>query len=127
MYFYTNYRIVQHGLTRTVTIMELCDKRFWLLDCIYSWLPKQREKYDSIPILLTNKRLYLGTLLNLLFGTQFVVMDSSLGRNQTTKGVWLGKSTTAGADLLILDVEGTDGRERGEEQKVRRTVCLRKH
>jgi len=31
----------------------------------------------------------------------------------------LGKSATAGdKDVLVLDVEGTDGRERGEEQKV---------
>lgn len=45
-------------------------------------------------------------------------MDAARGRQQTTKGVWLGKSETDTYDLLVLDVEGTDGRERGEDQKV---------
>ena len=61
--------------------------------------------------------------MNLLFGTKFQVMDSQRGRSQTTKGIWMGCSanTIRGrpTDTLVLDVEGTDGRERGEEQKVR--------
>jgi hypothetical protein len=61
------------------------------------------------------------TLLNLLFGTKFQVMDSQRGRSQTTKGIWMGRSANTirgrGTDTLVLDVEGTDGRERGEEQK----------
>jgi GTPase Era involved in 16S rRNA processing len=55
------------------------------------------------------------TLLNRLFGTQFEVMDPRFGRNQTTKGVWLGLSETKHYSILVLDVEGTDSRERGEE------------
>jgi hypothetical protein len=35
----------------------------------------------------------IGTLLNLLFGTNFPVMDSTDGRQQTTQGVWMGKTT----------------------------------
>jgi GTPase Era involved in 16S rRNA processing len=51
------------------------------------------------------------TLLNLLFGTKFNTMDESI-RQQTTKGIWLSKQN----NLVILDVEGTDGRERGDNQ-----------
>jgi hypothetical protein len=57
------------------------------------------------------------TLLNLLFDTKFEVMEASLGRTQTTKGVWMSRSVADTKDILVLDVEGTDGRERGEEQK----------
>ncbi|KAM9983142.1 hypothetical protein ACTFIZ_005752 [Dictyostelium cf. discoideum] len=60
------------------------------------------------------------TLLNLLFNTRFAVMDASTGRKQTTQGVWMGVASTANnknETFLILDVEGTDGRERGEDEK----------
>jgi hypothetical protein len=46
-------------------------------------------------------------------------MDSRFGRNQTTKGVWLGFSETKRYSVLVLDVEGTDSRERGEDHGVR--------
>ncbi|KAK5582434.1 hypothetical protein RB653_004019 [Dictyostelium firmibasis] len=59
------------------------------------------------------------TLLNLLFNTRFAVMDASTGRKQTTQGVWMGVASTSQnkETFLILDVEGTDGRERGEDEK----------
>eukprot|EP00126_Sphaerothecum_destruens_P002183 Sdes_comp15629_c0_seq1m4621 len=53
------------------------------------------------------------TLLNLLFGTEFQEMNEELGRQQTTQGVWLSKATES--NTLVLDVEGTDSKERGEE------------
>lgn len=53
------------------------------------------------------------TLLNLLFDTRFAVMDAEKGRSQTTVGIWLGRADNG--DTLVLDVEGTDSRERGEE------------
>eukprot|EP00915_Cephaloidophora_sp_WS-2016_P007746 GHVH01010666.1.p1 GENE.GHVH01010666.1~~GHVH01010666.1.p1 ORF type:complete len:801 (+),score=133.39 GHVH01010666.1:116-2518(+) len=64
------------------------------------------------------------TLLNALFGTEFDVMDSHLGRSQTTKGLWLSRdtrtepidATTNRQPLLIIDVEGTDSKERGEDR-----------
>lgn len=66
------------------------------------------------------------TLLNRLFGTKFDVMDES-ERRQTTKGIWMSK----GKDMpvLVMDVEGTDGRERGEDQVSRTTFSslLRVH
>lgn len=68
------------------------------------------------------------TLLNHLFGTQFSVM-SELERRQTTKGIWMSKNKNGGdssmADnILVMDVEGTDGRERGEDQDFERKSAL---
>jgi hypothetical protein len=70
-----------------------------------------------------------GTLLNRLFGTNFDVMDETK-RQQTTKGllsfvcsqrhiysiagIWMCRGQ--GMNVLVMDVEGTDGRERGEDQ-----------
>ncbi|TNY22692.1 RHD3/Sey1 [Rhodotorula diobovata] len=61
------------------------------------------------------------TLLNRLFGTKFDVM-SETERRQTTKGIWMSK----GKDMpvLVMDVEGTDGRERGEDQDFERKSAL---
>lgn len=59
--------------------------------------------------------------MNMLFGTDFSVMIAKTGRKQTTLGVWLGlappdKGEERDTDtVLVLDVEGTDSRERGEE------------
>lgn len=54
------------------------------------------------------------TLLNLLFGTTFEVMDDDYGRQQTTKGVWM--SCNDGKNILVFDIEGTDSKERGEQR-----------
>ena len=56
------------------------------------------------------------TLLNLLFDTTFEVMDESKGRQQTTKGIWLNRNKAG--DLIVLDIEGTDSKERGEQRMV---------
>lgn len=61
------------------------------------------------------------TLLNRLFGTSFDVMDESK-RQQTTKGIWMCPS--AYSSTLVMDVEGTDGRERGEDQDFERKSAL---
>eukprot|EP01027_Heterolobosea_sp_BB2_P017215 GEZU01024412.1.p1 GENE.GEZU01024412.1~~GEZU01024412.1.p1 ORF type:complete len:621 (-),score=134.70 GEZU01024412.1:110-1891(-) len=53
------------------------------------------------------------TLLNLLFGTDFPTMDATKGRHQTTKGVCVSKAKDA--DIIVFDMEGTDSKERGEE------------
>lgn len=92
------------------------------------------------------------TLLNTLFGTKFDVMNEAK-RQQTTKGIWLAyasqiashqqnitnqsnddndDSTTAAdnfkpnndKNILVMDVEGTDGRERGEDQDFERKAAL---
>ncbi|CAL5327878.1 unnamed protein product [Camellia sinensis] len=55
------------------------------------------------------------TLLNHLFGTNFREMDAFRGRAQTTKGIWLAKCAGIEPCTLVMDLEGTDGRERGED------------
>ncbi|KAI0730269.1 root hair defective 3 GTP-binding protein [Fomitopsis betulina] len=61
------------------------------------------------------------TLLNRLFGTNFDVMDESQ-RRQTTKGIWMCRAK--GVNMMVMDVEGTDGRERGEDQDFERKSAL---
>ncbi|KAI0297208.1 protein SEY1 [Multifurca ochricompacta] len=61
------------------------------------------------------------TLLNRLFGTNFDVMDESK-RQQTTKGIWMCRGRDM--NVLVMDVEGTDGRERGEDQDFERKSAL---
>lgn len=74
------------------------------------------------------------TLLNHLFNTNFDVMDE-VNRQQTTKGIWLALSPgvsnlvakgtiTSSDNVLVMDVEGTDGRERGEDQDFERKAAL---
>lgn len=65
------------------------------------------------------------TLLNYLFGTDFSVMSES-ERRQTTKGIWLSRNKRDGMadNILVMDVEGTDGRERGEDQDFERKAAL---
>ncbi|CAN1827184.1 Protein ROOT HAIR DEFECTIVE 3 homolog 1 [Linum perenne] len=55
------------------------------------------------------------TLLNNLFRTNFREMDAFRGRSQTTKGIWLAKCAEIEPCTLVMDLEGTDGRERGED------------
>ncbi|RVW51979.1 Protein ROOT HAIR defective 3-like 1 [Vitis vinifera] len=62
------------------------------------------------------------TLLNHLFGTNFREMDAFRGRHvimivssQTTKGIWLARCADIEPCTLVMDLEGTDGRERGED------------
>ncbi len=58
---------------------------------------------------------------------------SETERRQTTKGIWMSKnkrdSANGGAtkmadNILVMDVEGTDGRERGEDQDFERKSAL---
>ncbi|KAK3686709.1 Dynamin-like GTPase that mediates homotypic ER fusion [Vermiconidia calcicola] len=73
------------------------------------------------------------TLLNYLFGTEFGVMTES-ERRQTTKGIWMSKNKkehlnerqerSMAENILVMDVEGTDGRERGEDQDFERKSAL---
>lgn len=43
-------------------------------------------------------------------------------RQQTTKGIWLCRGNEN--NVLVMDVEGTDGRERGEDQDFERKSAL---
>lgn len=63
------------------------------------------------------------TLLNQVFNTNFPVLDAPrLGRRRTTLGIWAAvvpssESPTSNSRYIVLDVEGTDSRERGEGAK----------
>jgi hypothetical protein len=52
--------------------------------------------------------------LNLIFGCTFEILDANKGRMQTTKGIWMAKSSDS--SVLIFDIEGTDSKERGEQR-----------
>ncbi|KAG1191711.1 hypothetical protein G6F35_013749 [Rhizopus arrhizus] len=47
---------------------------------------------------------------------------SETQRSQTTKGIWMSRGR--GMHVLVMDVEGTDGRERGEDQDFERKSAL---
>ncbi|EKF31352.1 hypothetical protein MOQ_004806 [Trypanosoma cruzi marinkellei] len=87
------------------------------------------------------------TLLNSLFGTKFQTMDETKRRGQTTKGAFISRANfealcgddgemEAGAPapmqscvgkslpLFVVDFEGTDGFERGEDQSFERQLSL---
>ncbi|THF94808.1 hypothetical protein TEA_002608 [Camellia sinensis var. sinensis] len=55
------------------------------------------------------------TLLNHLFHTRFREMDAFKGRSQTTKGIWIAKAVGVEPCTIVMDLEGIDGRERGED------------
>ncbi|CAI9090467.1 OLC1v1025244C1 [Oldenlandia corymbosa var. corymbosa] len=54
------------------------------------------------------------TLLNHLFYTNFREMVAIVGRSQTTKGIWMAKGIGLDPFTIVMDLEGTDSRERGE-------------
>ncbi|XVF83661.1 hypothetical protein PTKIN_Ptkin16aG0508100 [Pterospermum kingtungense] len=45
-------------------------------------------------------------------------MDSSEGRNQTTQGIWIEKCKGIEPFIVAMDLEGSDGSERGEDDTV---------
>ncbi|XVF83676.1 hypothetical protein PTKIN_Ptkin16aG0509600 [Pterospermum kingtungense] len=55
------------------------------------------------------------TLLNYLFHTNFREMEASEGRNQTTQGIWMAKCAGVEPFIVAIDLEGSDGSERGED------------
>jgi len=58
----------------------------------------------------------INTIFVLQFGTRFQEMDALTGRQQTTRGIWLARSPKVAAPTtLVMDLEGSDGRERGED------------
>ncbi|KAL8113721.1 hypothetical protein AgCh_020861 [Apium graveolens] len=42
-------------------------------------------------------------------------MDAYKGRSQTTKGIWMARCAGIEPCTIVMDLEGTDGRERGED------------
>lgn len=102
-------------------------KHFFATDI---WYSKQFDKFLKENGLMTFSDRYKvvavigcqssgkSTLLNRLFETKFETMDNQMGRQQTTKGIWMSKQTMDnGKNLnLIFDIEGTDSKERGDQR-----------
>lgn len=76
-------------------------------------LQKNTKHYNTVAIIGCQSS-GKSTLLNSLFETNFQVMSDDKGRGQTTQGIWISFSTEY--NLMILDCEGTDSKERGEER-----------
>lgn len=53
-------------------------------------------------------------LLVLFFPVTSILKRFFFFRSQTTKGIWLAKCAGIEPCTLVMDLEGTDGRERGE-------------
>ena len=95
---------------------------------VASTLPSPSSTHYSLVGIMGAQSGGKSTLLNLLFGTQFRVMDSSTGRGQTTKGVWVDSGSPAirqrynaqhtppPPSVIVMDLEGTDSGERGEDR-----------
>ncbi|KAK8961281.1 hypothetical protein KSP40_PGU011969 [Platanthera guangdongensis] len=58
------------------------------------------------------------SLLNKLFQTNFREMDAFKGRTQTTKGIWIANSPGIEPCTIVMDLDGGDRRERGEDDTV---------
>ncbi|KAF8961824.1 root hair defective 3 GTP-binding protein-domain-containing protein [Flammula alnicola] len=56
------------------------------------------------------------TLLNNMFGTDFTVMDPRV------RGIWLSRDKTH--NVIVMDVEGSDGASRGDDQNFERKSAL---
>lgn len=104
-----------------------------LLDYITKSTPSASndKKYHVISV-FGSQSTGKSTLLNKLFNTNFDVMDETR-RQQTTKGIWMAYAPTVSntkhlksqnENIFVMDVEGTDGRERGEDQDFERKAAL---
>ncbi|ENY62327.1 protein SEY1, putative [Entamoeba histolytica HM-1:IMSS-A] len=63
------------------------------------------------------------TLLNYLFDTDFAVLNEKNGRQRTTRGVWLGLVGDR-KDIIIMDLEGSDGSIREDDLSFERKISL---
>lgn len=52
--------------------------------------------------------------LNERYSKFFFYLHNFLGRSQTTKGIWIDKCVDIEPFTIVMDLEGTDGTERGE-------------
>ena len=98
------------------------------ISCRHSSLRKGAKKhFEALDLLKAGKKYYTigiigaqssgkSTLLNNMFGTDFATLDSSKYRRQTTKGIWVDRDPHS--NLLVLDIEGSDSRERWEGKTV---------
>ncbi|KAF8444787.1 root hair defective 3 GTP-binding protein [Boletus edulis BED1] len=116
-----NSRVLQGSSERVQIIND--DKNFTsdLSTQIERWGLRDAGFNYNIVAVFGSQSTGKSTLLNRLFGTTFDVMDETK-RQQTTKGIWMCRGK--GMSVMVMDVEGTDGRERGEDQDFERKSAL---
>ncbi|MBW0477881.1 hypothetical protein O181_017596 [Austropuccinia psidii MF-1] len=120
-----NHHESLNGLSKDTEQVQVIgeDQRFSveLPNSIKDWgLLEKGFNYDLVAV-FGSQSTGKSTLLNKVFGTTFDVMNEA-ERRQTTKGIWMCKGK--GMDVLVMDVEGADGRERGENQDFERKAAL---
>ncbi|BFZ58040.1 Dynamin-like GTPase that mediates homotypic ER fusion [Savitreella phatthalungensis] len=90
-------------------------------DDVAAWVKSLGSRDYHVVSVFGSQSTGKSTLLNALFGTNFATMNEG-SRQQTTKGIWLASALEN--KLLVMDVEGTDGRERGDDQDFERKAAL---
>ncbi|KAL7712196.1 Protein SEY1-like protein 2 [Entamoeba marina] len=63
------------------------------------------------------------TLLNHLFSTHFRILNESIGRTRTTHGIWMSV-TGSESNVVVFDLEGTDGSAREDDYSFERKTSL---
>ncbi|KAL7716169.1 Protein SEY1-like protein 2 [Entamoeba marina] len=63
------------------------------------------------------------TLLNHLFSTHFRILNESIGRTRTTHGIWMS-ITGSESNVVVFDLEGTDGSAREDDYSFERKTSL---
>ncbi|KAI8391135.1 RHD3/Sey1 [Radiomyces spectabilis] len=111
--------------TKPIPRLQIVDEHQTFTDKLPEYLNKWKLgdagfKYNVVAV-FGSQSTGKSTLLNGLFGTSFDVMNEAQ-RSQTTKGIWMSRGR--GMHVLVMDVEGTDGRERGEDQDFERKSAL---
>ena len=94
----------------------------WIPSTCRLWKSVDWEKYQFVLCMLLTKVHYLTTFLaqsSTLWMRQIVNRRLRVIKKSATLilGIWLSKALNS--DILIMDVEGTDSRERGDEQVVK--------
>ncbi|CAG8722237.1 16408_t:CDS:10, partial [Dentiscutata erythropus] len=115
-----------NGTNKTLSQLQIIDENQHFTKDLPKYMKDEWELADcgfnyNLVAVFGSQSTGKSTLLNRLFGTNFDVMSES-ARRQTTKGIWMSRGRDM--SVLIMDVEGTDGRERGEDQDFERKSAL---
>ncbi|CAG8456477.1 RHD3/Sey1 [Gigaspora rosea] len=115
-----------NGTNKTLSQLQIIDENQHFTKELPKYMKEEWELADcgfnyNLVAVFGSQSTGKSTLLNRLFGTNFDVM-SETARRQTTKGIWMSRGRDM--SVLIMDVEGTDGRERGEDQDFERKSAL---
>ncbi|ODV91266.1 hypothetical protein CANCADRAFT_44870 [Tortispora caseinolytica NRRL Y-17796] len=108
----------------SLNVQLIDEDKVFHLNNVQNYLNKSTHSAYNVVAVFGSQSTGKSTLLNALFHTNFEIMDER-HRRQTTKGIWLSLSSiNQSSSTIILDVEGSDGRERGEDQDFERKAAL---